>query len=69
MDLDLVVEKYPEPSSDVVYTLDHGTANAYAGLDRVGRIIDLIMGDLIDVDAGQFAIRLRPSKQPQVSPR
>ncbi|WP_146561198.1 RHS repeat domain-containing protein [Posidoniimonas corsicana] len=37
----VVIQKYPEPSTDVEYTLDHGTANAYAGLDRFGRVVDL----------------------------
>lgn len=37
----VVIQKYPEPSTDIEYTLDHGTANAYSGMDRFGRIVDL----------------------------
>ena len=37
----VVIQKYTEPANDVEYTLDHGTANAYAGMDRFGRIVDL----------------------------
>ena len=37
----VVIQKYTEPADDVEYTLDHGTANAYAGMDRFGRIVDL----------------------------
>jgi hypothetical protein len=37
----VVIQTYVQPTDDVVYTLDSGTANAYAGLDRFGRIVDL----------------------------
>ena len=38
----VVIQKYPEPSTDVEYTLATGSgSNPYAGLDRFGRVIDL----------------------------
>ncbi|WP_428305401.1 RHS repeat-associated core domain-containing protein [Lacipirellula sp.] len=37
-----VIEKYPEPSTDVEYTLVTSSgSNPYAGMDRFGRIVDL----------------------------
>ena len=37
-----VIQTYPEPSTDVRYTLATGSgSNPYAGLDRFGRIVDL----------------------------
>jgi RHS repeat-associated protein len=37
-----VIEKYPEPLTDVEYTLATGSgSNPYAGMDRFGRIVDL----------------------------
>jgi YD repeat-containing protein len=39
----IVIEKYLEPATDVEYTLVTGTgSNPYAGLDRFGRIVDLL---------------------------
>lgn len=39
----VVIQKYVEPSSDVSYTLATGSgSNPYAGMDRFGRIIDLL---------------------------
>ena len=38
-----VIQKYPEPSTDLAYTLATGSgSNPYAGLDRFGRIIELL---------------------------
>jgi YD repeat-containing protein len=39
---EIVIQTYPEPSTDVQYTLATGSgSNPYAGLDRFGRIVDL----------------------------
>jgi YD repeat-containing protein len=38
-----VIQTYPEPSTNVQYTLATGSgSNPYAGLDRFGRIVDLL---------------------------
>ncbi len=48
-----VVVVYPEIDSTFLMTLDHGTANAYVGLDRFNRIVDMLW-DFHSVEIDRF---------------
>ena len=39
------IVKVDYPQADLRYDLDHGTAGEYAGLDRFGRVVDLLWRD------------------------